>query len=661
LFVIRKFLPTVAARPGGCSVMSGIPAQLRGGNGMQFTTRPQLAGTFGMVASTHWLASAAGMAVLENGGNAFDAAVAAGLVLQVVEPHLNGPAGEVPVLGFDAATGRPFALDGQGTAPAAATIGEFERLGLDLVPGTGLLAACVPAAFGTWMLLLQRYGTMPVRDVMGYAIGYAEQGYPMLPGASQTIAAVADIFRDHWPGSAEVYLADGVPGPGERFANRALATVYRRILAEAERAGPDRDAQIEAAVCAFYRGFVAEAIAAYLERAQVTDVTGLAHRGLLSGDDLAGWHASIEEPVTLDFRGLTVCKTGPWGQGPVFLQQLALLDGLGIDDLQPGSAELIHTVTEAAKLAFADREAWYGDPGHTAVPLAGLLSADYAAARRALVGDAASGELRPGAPAGVAPRLPWFAAAAFGGPGGTDGAGHRRASGTAADGGTGEPAVLAAGGDHRNPRSWAAAGQQRPDVPELGPGDTCHLDIADRFGNLISATPSGGWLQSSPVIPGLGFCLGTRAQMFTLTPGLASSLAPGRRPRTTLSPGMALRNGEPYLAFGTPGGDQQDQWSLGFFLNHVVYGMNLQEAIDAPAFHTEHFPSSFWPRGSIPRLVAVEDRVGERVVAALRARGHEVDVRPPWSLGRMSAVSRSGGFLYAGANPRGMQGYAAGR
>jgi gamma-glutamyltranspeptidase/glutathione hydrolase len=238
----------------------------------------------------------------------------------------------------------------------------------------------------------------------------------------------------------------------------------------------------------------------------------------------------------------------------------------------------------------------------------------------------ASAQLRPGAPDGMAPRLPDFAKAAT----------------AAGQPGVGEP---------------AAAGL----VPELGPGDTCHLDVADRFGNLVAATPSGGWLQSSPVIPGLGFCLGTRAQMFTLTPGLASTLAPGRRPRTTLSPGLALRDGEPYLAFGTPGGDQQDQWSLAFFLNHVVYGMNLQEAIDAPAFHTDHFPSSFYPRASVPRSLAIESRAGSDVVDALRARGHDVSVRPPWSLGRMSAVARSGGFLYAAANPRGMQGYAIGR
>ena len=618
-----------------------------------FTTRPQLAGTFGMVASTHWLASAAGMAVLEQGGNAFDAAVAAGLVLQVVEPHLNGPGGEVPVIGFDAVSGQVFVLDGQGAAPAAATPEAFGALGLDLVPGTGLLAACVPAAFGTWMLLLQRHGRLRLREVMTYAIGYARDGYPMLGSASAAVAAVAATFRDHWPSSADVYLRGGAaPAPGARFANPDLAAAYTRILGQAEAAGGDREAQIEAARLAFYEGFVAEAIAAYLERAEVMDVTGRRHRGLLTGSDLARWHASAEAPVTFAYQGLTVCKTGPWGQGPVFLQQLALLDGFDLRAMGPGSADFIHTVTECAKLAFADREAWYGDPRATDVPLAGLLSPEYAAQRRGLVRAEASAELIPGSPGGAQPRLPGYALAAFGG-----------RDGAAAVVGGRDSAAAGAGSDRDGsgvgePLAGRAAGVA---APELGPGDTCHLDVADSFGNLVSATPSGGWLQSSPVIPGLGFCLGTRAQMFTLTPALASTLAPGRRPRTTLSPSLALRDGEPYLAFGTPGGDQQDQWSLAFFLNHVLFGMNLQQAIDAPAFHTDHFPSSFWPRGSAPRSLAAEARLGEPVLAELRRHGHEVTVMPPWSLGRLSAVARSRGFLYAAANPRGMQGYAVGR
>jgi gamma-glutamyltranspeptidase/glutathione hydrolase len=599
-----------------------------------FTTRPELAGTFGMVASTHWLASAAGLAALERGGNAFDAAVAAGLVLQVVEPHLNGLGGEVPVIGFDAARGETFVLDGQGPAPAAATLTAFGDLGLDLVPGSGLLAACVPAAFGTWMLLLRDRGRLPLRAVLEYAIGYAAGGYPVLPAISAGIASVADLFREDWPSSAETYLTGdgpaGVPVPGSRFANPVLAATYQRILAEAEAAGPDREEQIEAARRAFYSGFVAEAIAEFLGKAEVLDVTGERHRGLLGYDDLAGWRAGTEQPVTLDYQGLTVCKTRPWGQGPVFLQQLALLSGFDLASMGPASAEFIHTVVECAKLAFADREAWYGDPRFSDVPLGDLLSPGYAAQRRGLVGGSASAGLIPGSPGGRVPRLPVFATAA---PGGVV---------PAMDPGTGEPLSRSGGMSARA-------------------GDTCHLDVADRFGNMVAATPSGGWLQSSPVIPGLGFCLGTRAQMFTLTPGLPATLAPGKRPRTTLTPSLALRDGEPYLAFGTPGGDQQDQWTLAFFLRHVHFGMNLQQAIDAPAFHSRHFPSSFYPRESYPLALDIEERAGQDVIASLRAKGHEVTVSPPWSLGRISAVARAGGFLYGAANPRGMQGYAAGR
>jgi gamma-glutamyltranspeptidase / glutathione hydrolase len=607
----------------------------------EFTTRPELAGTFGMVASTHWLASAAGMAVLEAGGNAFDAAVATGLVLQVVEPHLNGPGGEVPIIGYSAGAGGEFVIDGQGVAPAAATLKVFSDLGIDLVPGNGLLPAMVPGAFGAWMLLLQRYGTLPLREVMKYAIGYAGDGYPMLPGASATIEAMTETFTLHWPTSAEIYLADGTPAPGSRFANKVFADTYARVLAEAEAAGAGRDAQIEAARRAWYEGFVAEAIDDFAAGTEIMDVTGRPNRGLLRGSDLADWRASVEEPVRYGFRGLTVCKTGPWGQGPVFCQQLALLDGLGVDDLRPGSSALIHTVTEAAKLAFADREAWYGDPRHSAVPLDDLLSAGYTAERRRLVTDQASAELVPGAPGGRQPALPGYALAG--------------GSVAAVVSGTGEPTL-------GEPAAGSTAhGAAALGSVSLGPGDTCHLDIADRFGNLVSATPSGGWLQSSPAVPGLGFCLGTRGQMFALTPGFASTLAPGRRPRSTLSPSLVLREGEPYMAFGTPGGDQQDQWTVGFFLNHAVYGMNLQQAIDFPAYHTDHFPSSFYPRGSIPRSLSVESRAGQQVVSELRARGHEATVSPPWSLGRISAVTRDRGFLHAAANPRGMQGYAVGR
>jgi len=631
----------------------------------EFTTRPELAGTFGMVASTHWLASAAGMAVLERGGNAFDAAVAAGFTLQVVEPHLNGPGGEVPVIGHDARRGETFVVCGQGTAPAAATVEAYADLGLDLVPGSGLLAATVPGAFGGWLLLLREYGTLRLRDVLGYAIGYAQSGYPLVPAISWSIASVADLFREHWHSSAEVYLpGGGVPASGSLFANRALAATYQRVLTEAEAASDDRDAQIEAARQAWYDGFVAEEIAKFATT-DVMDVTGERHRGLLTGHDLATWHARLETPTTYEYNGLTVAKTGPWGQGPVFLQQLALLSAYDLTALEPGTAEYIHLITEAAKLAFADREAWYGDPAFTDVPLDDLLSAAYNDERRKLIGETASLELRPGRPAGREPGLPGFVTHSFGRPGFDFADGNRRGSGDPGiDPATGEPLGRAA---HAQSSPGGTTPRGMPDgeasVSGMHPrrGDTCHLDVADRWGNVVTATPSGGWLQSSPVIPSLGFCLGTRAQMFTLTPGLPATIAPGKRPRTTLTPTLALRDGEPYLAFGTPGGDQQDQWTLAFFLNHVNFGMNLQQAIDFPAFHSAHMPSSFYPRQAHPGRLDVESRVGDDVVGELRRRGHDVHVHPPWSLGRISAVARRGGLLYAAANARGMQGYAVGR
>jgi gamma-glutamyltranspeptidase / glutathione hydrolase len=573
-------------------------------------------------------------------------------VLQVTEPHLNGLGGEVPVIAHHAGRGETFVLCGQGTAPAAATPEVFAGLGLDLVPGSGLLAACVPGAFGAWMLLLREYGTLRLRDVMGYAIGYASRGYPLIPAISWGIASVAELFRDHWPSSAEVYLPGGqVPAPGSLFANPALAATYQRILAEAETASADRDEQIEAARRVYYEGFVAETIAAYVASADVMDVTGQPHRGLLSYSDLAGWHPRLEEPLTYDVGGLTVCKTRPWGQGLVFLQQLALLDGFDLRAMGPGSVDFIHTVAECAKLAFADREAWYGDPDFTDVPVKALLSADYAEARRQLIGAEASARLVPGAPDGRVPRLPDFVVRRT--------AGYDHASGDPSLGGEPAPPRLDPGTGE--PMMRTGEGPDPKAASSYRAGDTCHLDVADRFGNMVSATPSGGWLQSSPVIPGLGFCLGTRAQMFTLTPGLPATLAPGKRPRTTLTPSLVLRDREPYLAFGTPGGDQQDQWSLLFFLNHLHFGMNLQQAIDFPSFHSAHPPSSFYPRQAQPRVLDVESRVSPAVIEDLRRRGHLVNVRPPWSLGRVSAVARRNGMLYAAANPRGMQGYAVGR
>jgi gamma-glutamyltranspeptidase/glutathione hydrolase len=588
-----------------------------------FTTRPEIHGTFGAVASTHWLASSAAMAILERGGNAFDAAVAGAFVLQVAEPHLNGPGGDAPVIIWSAREQRARVICGQGPAPAGATLAHYKILGLDMVPGTGHLAAVVPGAFDAWMILLRDYGTMTLAEVFEMALGYAAHGLPVVERMTATIDSVADLFRSEWTSSADTFMPGGrTPQPGSLFANKQIAETWTRLLHEAHTAGPGREHQIEKARKVWYRGFVAEEMEKYCRDVLAMDTSGERHAGVLTAQDMAAWEASYEEPLTYDYAGYTVLKTGPWAQAPVFLQQLALLKGFDIAAMDPLGPDFVHTVVECAKLAFADREAYYADPDFVDVPIAALLSDSYNDARRKLIGREASLELRPGSVDGRAVRLGTAVAPSSGAPG------------------AGEPTV-------------AKLGAKR--------GDTVHIDVVDRWGNMLSATPSGGWLQSAPVIPALGFPLGTRAQMFWLEDGLPGTLAPKKRPRTTLTPTMALRDGKPYLAFGTPGGDQQDQWQLIAFLRHVHHGMNLQEMIDLPSFHTEHFPSSFYPRAASPGRVVLENRFPQATFDELKKRGHLAEAGEAWSEGRLSAVSQWDGMVKAGANPRGMQGYAVGR
>lgn len=591
-----------------------------------FTTRPEIKGTFGAVSSTHWLASSVGMAMLERGGNAFDAAVAAGFVLQIVEPHLNGPGGEVPIIVKRPQDDAPRVICGQGVTPAAATPEAFAELGLKTVPGTGLLPAVVPGAFDAWMLLLRDYGSLSLETVLEPAIGYARDGYPLLARAVSSILPVIDFFQKEWPSSAEQWLVNGrAPKPDALFRSPAIAATYQRIVDEAKAAGSDREAQIERARICFYEGFVAEAIDTFYRDQPLMDSSGMPHCGLLTGDDMAAWRASEEVSTSYDYAGFTVHKTGPWGQGPVFLQQLALLKEVDFNAIAPDSADFVHIVTEAAKLAFADREAWYGDPRFTDVPLPQLLSEDYNHGRRRLIGSDASTIMRPGLAGGeknIAEMLALAGSEPTIGPGG------------------GEPTFAP--------------------LPEVE-GDTVHLDVVDRFGNMVSATPSGGWLQSSPAVPGLGFSISTRAQMTWLTPGLPTSLRPRMRPRTTLTPTLITRNGEGYMALGSPGGDQQDQWSLIVFLRHVHYGLGLQASIDSPLFQMRHFPASFHPRECVLNRLLIEGRFSQTTLETLERLGHDVRIQDDWSLGRVCAVSRQDGMVHAGATPRHMQGYAVGR
>jgi gamma-glutamyltranspeptidase/glutathione hydrolase len=575
-----------------------------------FTTRPVYMGRRGVLAAGHYLAARAGQRMFDRGGNAVDAVVAAGFALNLLEPHLNGLGGEVPLLVYSAKEGKPYAISGQGFVGKAATVDWFRESGIDLIPGDGFLPATVPAMFGSWAFALLRFGTLTLKDVLEPAIDLAEHGFPVYHGLRNALARLTRRFQDEWPSSAAVYLPDGrAPSVGELHKNPDWAAILKRVVeVETRERKAGREGAIQAAIDYWYKGPVAEAIVDFLQKTEVRDASGKKHRGLLTRDDFAAWKPRLDEPVSVDYHGLTVCKCGPWTQGPVFLQQLRLLEGFDLPKLGHNSPSYVHTVVEAAKLAFADRERFYGDPDFVDVPLKLLLSREYADERRKLIDPRkASLEMRPG----------------------------------------------------HGPKSVPEDVSGRPDTFR---GDTTHTCAADERGNLAAATCSGGWIPSSPVVPGLGFPMGTRAQMFWLDPHQANALAPRKRPRTTLTPSLVLKDGKPLMVFGTPGGDQQDQWTLQFFLNHVDFGMNLQQAIDAATFHSIHFPSSFYPREAKAGGLVVESRVPEATRRELEARGHKVRAAGAWANGKVMAVRRDekNGVLSGAVSPRGQVGYVSG-
>ncbi|MYI82447.1 MAG: gamma-glutamyltransferase family protein, partial [Chloroflexi bacterium] len=501
----------------------------------------------------------------------------------------------------------------------------FRSLGLDRIPGDGLTAAATPGALDAWRLLLERFGTRTLAEVVAPARALAERGFPMYPSLRRLLEIAGDRIAAEWPTTADVWLP--AKAVGERVRNPALASLLAS-MAEAERAsGGGREAGIRAARDAFYRGEPAEWIEAFLET-PVRDASGAAHAGLLTAADLDAYEGAVETPVSASYRSVTVWKCPPWSQGPVMLQQLRLLEGFDLAAMGHNSAEALHTWIECAKLAFADREASYGDPAHVDVPLDELLSDGYSERRRALVdADRASLELRPGLG-----RLP-----------------------------EGWPLLA----EDEDTQALSPAGLPRAEPEALlgatGRGDTTHCDAVDRWGNLASCTPSGGWLQSSPTVPQLGFPVGTRGQMFVLDPAHPNALAPGKRPRTTLTPSLAQLPDGRRIAFGTPGGDQQDQWSLHFLLNLVDFGFeDLQAAIDAPTVHSEHWPESFYPRLANPGLVDAETRIEEGVLAELERRGHRVRRSGAWRHGRVMAASYrpDDGLCEAAASPRSVVAYA---
>jgi gamma-glutamyltranspeptidase/glutathione hydrolase len=565
--------------------------------------RPTIMGTHGMVATEHYLSAFIGAEILRQGGNAVDAAVAAIFAEGVVNPHMHTLGGEVPMLIHMAETGQVVAINGNTAAPQRATIAWFTEHGMALIPGEGLLAAGVPAAFDALVTALERFGTMPLAAVLQPALALASEGFPVHPGLRGpsdylpfSIWHNMYTFRQQWPTSAQLYMPGGrLPEVGEVWRNPDLAQTFSLLLdAERAAASQGRTAGLRAAREAFYRGEIARQIAAFAQD----------QGGLLTLEDLATFTTKEETPASIRYRGYEVFKCGPWSQGPVFLQQLRLLEGYDLRALGHNSAAYIHLVTEASKLAFADREAYYGDPDFVHVPLPELLADTYTAARRQLIDpERASLELRPGDPSTGAPLR------------------------------TGQGPLVG--------REWQRG--------------TVHVAVVDSARNLVAATPSGAWLAGSPVVEGLGFPLTTRIQVFYLDPQHPNALAPRKRPRTTLTPSLVLRDGQPFMAFGTMGLDQQDQWTLQFFLNVVDFGMPLQEAIEAPKFSSRHFPSSIYPHTAEPGLLRVEGRIPYEVQRALQAKGHTIAIQPDWIEGYIVGVQvdTARGVVYGGADPRG--------
>jgi gamma-glutamyltranspeptidase / glutathione hydrolase len=560
------------------------------------TMFPAVRGTHYMVGAGNNLAVAAGMQILEKGGNAVDAGVATALAASITEMDHFGLGGEMPLL--IKMKGQPVVVvSGVGTAPALATREFFnsrkpepweDKATMPPIPVNGIIAATVPGVFDGLMLALEKYGTMSFAQVVAPALGYTH-GFPA-PEILSTYIRDNQQYLQLWPVSLKFFEPNGhVPQPGEIFAEPSTTHTLEQLLAVEKKAHGKREAKIEAVRNYFYRGPVAKQVDDFSQK----------NGGLLRYADMAGFHAEFDTPRTTDYRGYTVNKPGFWTQGPVMLEALNILEGYDLKAMGHNSPRYLHTVVEAVKLAFADRDRYYGDPKFSKIPEETLLSKEYATERRKQIDpEHASMESRPGA---------------FGGP-------------------------------LPMPTSTAATS---------GVADTTCVDAVDAQGNVFSATPSGAWLPSV-IVGEAGIPLGTRLQsMLVNTPGHANSLGAGKRPRVTLSPTMVLKNGQPILALSTPGGDNQDQALLQVLLNILDFGMSPQQAVEAPRFQTEHFYASFANHEFIPGKLNLENRLPKETVDALIQLGHKVTVQGPWSNGSAPVVIKIGeGVLEGGADPR---------
>jgi gamma-glutamyltranspeptidase / glutathione hydrolase len=556
--------------------------------------RPTIAVTRHAIAAGHYLAATAGFDILQAGGNAIDAGVAAGIALGVVQSDLVNCAGVAPILIYLADKREVVTIAGLGPWPKALDPDFFMREHGGKIP-VGVLRTVVPAAPDAWITALRRYGTMSFGAVATAATRLARDGFPMYPLMADSLVRHAERHAS-WPSSAAIYLPGGhPPAVGDIFRQSDLAASLQYMADEEKAAaGRGRDAGLGAARDAFYRGDIARQIVAFMREED----------GLLSAEDLAEYHSPVAPPERRRFGDLDVYTCGAWCQGPVLLQALALLDGIDLRALGHNSADYVHTLVEALKLAFADREAYYTDPAVGSVPLPTLISAEYAAARRRLIRpDRAWPEMPP-------------------------------------------PGDLGA----QAPRLAASAANPFPEP------DTSYVCVADRWGNLFSATPSDG-SYGSPVVPGTGLIPSNRGSQSRPDPRHPAGAAPGKRPRLTPNPALAIRaGGAEFLPFGTPGGDVQTQAMLQVLLNIFVHGQDVQSAIEAPRFASYSYPSSFAPYDYYPGRLNIEGRFPEEIVGDLARRGHKVERWPEWSwlAGAVCAIRAAPkrGLFEAGADPR---------
>ena len=597
-----------------------------------FTTRPVIMGTRGVVTAGHYLVASAGLRMLMNGGNAIDAAAAMGICETLLEPQSCGIGGEVPTLVYSAREGKTYAISGMGWSPKAFTLDWCRENGIDLIPGDGYLPATVPAPVDTWATAVAQFrhhellrdspANHRVRGARLPCLCVDEQ--PHRPERGQ-------VQRPLSRQQGEIYLDNGkARNVGEIQRNPDFGAMLRIMCrAEDEAKGRGRVAGIEAARDAFYKGEIAEKIVRFMEDNPVEDASGEEHRGLLSYEDMAEWHADVEEPLSLEYNGLDVHKCSSWTQGPVFLQQLSILRELDVKGYGHNSPEYLHAWVESAKMAFADREAYYGDPKMDDVPFDLLLSGEYGNMRAGQIGEVASLELRPWRP-------------------------RRRYSRVHVN--------------RRSRRQPPRLGRrcEGDQGPRIRPRAHRRHDSPGRDGRRgqhgrLHSERRVAWLLPGG-IKGLGFPMGTRGQMFYLNSERPNALEPRKRPRATLTPTIATKDGGPFMAFGTPGGDSQEQWTIQFFLNHVEFGMDLQEALDAPTVHTTHFPSSFYPRHSFPGRVVVESRMSDKTLDELRKRGHDIEMTGDWANGKVLGIRYHSdtGTIAGAASAKNNIGYAMG-